>query len=193
MDWSTLDLELLLTQIWTALESGNGRPEAPFWAGILGTTGSDGCLMRVMVVRRVSRTDRELICCSDVRTEKIQQIKSNPQVQWLFFDPLTKVQIRAEGNAVVHQGDELTTALWNESPAVHRARYRSAAAPGCVIDSPENLRFEPGKSDGEGIDHFAVIRSTVRAFDWLWVGPAGNRRARFEWDGTKFRGAWLVA
>ena len=105
MNRITPPLEDLPAQIWSALEAG--------------ATGADEAFRTVSWRLRpplptpfawwsysgLSLSERRLVCYSDSRARKVQHIQLNPKISWVFYDPRTRTQIRADGIAAVHVGE----------------------------------------------------------------------------------------
>lgn len=194
-----MDLSELASEIWAALETGARVPEDPFRTPVLATSGSAGCAVRTVVLQSASAEERFLACCSDARAVKIQQIQSNPQVAWVFYDPRTRTQVRAHGVAAVHIRDDTARRAWQLLPAGQRLPYCSAVAPGTRIDAPRAAlaQVQHGSTLTEleveaGFSNFAVIECSIEGFDWLRLDPGGYQRASLLWNGTEYTGHWLA-
>ena len=194
-----LRLQDLPAQIWDALETGALVPEDALHVAVLISTAATGGMARTMVLQHASRAERSLSCYSDVRAPKVAQIRSTPRLSWLFYDARTRTQIRADGAATIHHGDDLARRCWALLPVQLQANYCSAHAPGTPISTPDNARsMSQGVSLTDldlqmGFSNFAVIRCLVDGFDWLQLGPRGHARASFTWTGNGFEGEWLAA
>ena len=123
----------------------------------------------------------------------------NLEVEWLFHDPAARMQIRASGTAMLHQGNATARKAWDELPPINRLNYASNLAPGNRIAGPdESVPPEwrgklPSKDDLDfAFENFAVITASVDHFDWFLAAQNGNRRAGFFWKGYGFEGQWLV-
>jgi hypothetical protein len=107
-------------------------------------------------------------------------------VQWLFYDPAARVQIRLRGRCRIHHRDPLADALWETVPEANRVNYRSPHAPGEPLTDPS--AESPGSSGGE---NFAVLLTTVDEMDWLELGTPRHRRMRLRWAGSEWTGQWI--
>ena len=79
--WDTL--EEILNEIWTMLKRGVTRSNDPFHWPILGSTGKDGCSLRTVILRQLILPDRILVCHTDSRAAKAQEIRYANKVSWL--------------------------------------------------------------------------------------------------------------
>ena len=199
MTRTAMDLSDLPAQIWAALETGARVAEDPFRTAVLATSADGACAVRTVVLQYASVVDRLLACCSDVRSGKVRQIQSNPNLAWVFYDPRTRTQVRAEGCGTVRARNDAARRAWQLLPAAQRAVYCSPVAPGTVIPAPQSAlaRTENGSLLTEleleaGFSNFAVIECVVDEFDWLRLEPGGYQRAALRWSGKEFAGHWLA-
>jgi hypothetical protein len=88
--WKTLDG--VLDEIWKMLDRGATHYHDPFHWPVLGTTGKEGPSMRCVILREFIEPDRVLVCHTDARAAKVQEIASFEKVSWLFYHPKRKVQ-----------------------------------------------------------------------------------------------------
>ena len=143
--------------------------------------------------------ERRLSFHTDNRSPKIAQIGNNRFVSWLFYDAEQKVQIRAEGEAIIHHGDEAARRAWHHSQLSSRLIYLAEATPGTKVDEPssglpdELLERTPTAEELEaGWQNFALIQTIIFHFDWLYLSARGHRRAEIVWSGGDFSGRWLI-
>ena len=101
--WDTLDG--VLDKIWLMLEQGAAHADDPFHWPVLGTKAKEGCSLRTVILRRVSVPDRILVCYSDARSVKVQEIMICSQASWLFYHPEKKIQVRISGHTKLHARD----------------------------------------------------------------------------------------
>ena len=199
MDWTTNHLVVLLGRIWQALSQGQAKLQHPLRTPILGTIGTRQSSLRIVVLRQVNPAQRSLVCYSDYRTVKVTDILANPGIEWLFYHPAERIQIRASGLAKIHYLDAVATEAWSALPGPIRLNYCTPLAPGREIRKPGEALPKawkgrmPAKDEMQiGWPNFAVIASTIDRLDWLQLTEKENRRAGFVWDGTEFKGSWLV-
>ena len=195
--WDTLDG--VLAGIWKMLGRGVSNYRDPFHWPVLGTTAPKGPNMRCVILRGFSRSDRILVCHTDARAVKVQEISASSSVGWLFYHPKKKVQLRISGHATLHTDDELADRQWAESRISSRLNYCASEPPGTPIDSPSSgwpdflIHKAPTLLETENVrPHFAAIACRFDAIDWLVLRVAGNRRARFQWDEAGLHANWLV-
>ena len=103
-----------------SLEQGARRGKHPFHTGVLATTRPDGCELRTVVLRSVDSETRSLVVHTDARSDKVRQIRADPRVSWLFYDPRRKVQLRLRGEATLSERSPTAeeSERWSERFAV---------------------------------------------------------------------------
>ena len=80
-------LDGVLDEIWKMLKRGVTHFNDPFHWPVLGTIGKDGCSLRTVILRQLILPDRILVCYSDARATKAQDIGNYSKVSWLFYHP----------------------------------------------------------------------------------------------------------
>ena len=189
-DWRTTSLPELRELIAAALADAVRDVRDPWRTPVLATfSAAAGPQARTVVLREVDLAQRRLTAWTDPRAPKAGQLDADPRAQWCFYDGVRRIQLRVSTEVRVHHGDAVARAAWARVPAGNLMNYRTARPPGSVIghDSREDTA-----ADDTGPAHFAVLSATVMEFDWLWLGDAGHRRARFRWYGTGWDEAWVV-
>ena len=192
-------LAALLESAGGALERGAADRRDPFHGPVLGTRGGSSWGLRTVILRRVIRAERVLIAHSDARAGKIREIRENPEIGWVFYSGISKVQIRAHGRATIHADDALADRQWNASQIWSRRSYL-VDEPGTPLDAPgsgapSDLEGRPPTHEEaeRGRVNFAVIRCVVDRLDWLQIDPRGHRRAAFSWDESgAVTARWIV-
>jgi 3-hydroxyisobutyrate dehydrogenase len=180
-------LKSIFVQIWIDLGHGAIRARHPFHTPALATQGESGPDVRTVVLRAADMSKRSLICHTDLRSLKVQELRSNPAVSWLFYDRERKTQLRLKGNVNVHHDDELARKRWSKSSASSRQCYHAPRAPGSVTGSPaQETPLEAG------FENFAVIECRVESIDWLYLQCEGHMRARFEWLDNQWDSHWIA-
>ena len=195
--WDTLGG--VLDKIWLMLEQGATDPDDPFHWPVLGTTSKNGCNLRTVILRKVNVSKRILVCCTDVRAAKVQDIKNDSQTGWLFYHPIKKIQLRISGRTTLHAHDTYADRQWADTKITSRLNYCTSQPPGTPIDKPSSglpdflLNKIPTLLETERYrKNFMVIAVHIFSIDWLLLKITGNRRALFEWDKDRLRSTWLV-
>jgi len=192
-------LEAVLSGIWKMLQRGVDRFNDPFHWPVLGTTGKDGSSLRTVILRQLTLPDRALVCHTDSRADKVQEISSFDNICWLFYHPKKKIQLRISGPASLHTDDRIADEHWAATGITGRLNYCTVAPPGSIVNRPSSglpdllLKKAPTLLQTEsGRKNFMVIAGQIKSLDWLQLSLLGNRRARFDWTPTGLKAAWLV-
>jgi pyridoxamine 5'-phosphate oxidase len=195
--WETL--EGILPEVWKMLQRGVTHFNDPFHCPVIGTTGNHGSSLRMVILRQFIMPARILVCHTDARSEKVQEISTTPQVSWLFYHPKRKVQLRISGQATLHADDSFADEQWAATKIISRLNYCAIEPPGTPIDTPSTglpdllLNKVPTLLESErGRKHFMAIACRIDVLDWLILRALGNRRARFEWDEYGVHGTWRI-
>ena len=113
----------ILKRIWKNLDLGTLQRKHPFHLPVFGTICDREPSLRVVVLRRFWRRPPALAFHSHIGSPKINQIRSNPNVYWLFYHPENKLQIRIKGRAEIHTDDELAEEQWLATELFSRRCY----------------------------------------------------------------------
>ena len=192
-------LDGVLNESWKMLGRGASHFNDPFHWPVLGTTGKEGASLRCVILREFLLPDRMLVCHSDARAGKVQEISDSAKVSWLFYHPQKKVQLRISGQATIHADDQFADEQWAAAKAPSRLNYCAIEPPGTPVDSPSSGlpdllgRKVPALLNTEkGRHNFVAIACRIDSMDWLILRVLGNRRARFDWDETGLNAGWLI-
>jgi pyridoxamine 5'-phosphate oxidase len=192
-------LDEVLNEVWTMLKRGVTHSNDPFHWPVLGTRGKDGCHLRTVILRQFILPDRILVCYSDARARKAQDIGHYSKVTWLFYHPEKKVQLRISGQAKCHTDDQFADHQWAATKITSRLDYSTTHPPGTPVDKPASglpgylLEKIPTLLDSErSRKNFMAISCRIDSIDWLMLGALGHRRARFDWDEDRLRATWLI-
>lgn len=192
-------LDDILDNIWLMLGHGAAHSDDPFHWPALGTKTKEGCSLRTVILRKVSVPERILVCYTDARSAKVQEIVNCSQTSWLFYHPKKRVQVRISGHATLHARDPYADRQWADISITSRLNYCASQSPGTPIHRPSSglpdflLKKIPTLLETEtGRNHFMAISAHILSIDWLILKVTGNRRARFEWVADRLRATWLV-
>jgi hypothetical protein len=192
-------LEEILNQVWKMLQRGVTHFKDPFHCPVLGTTGRHSSSLRMVILRQFILPERILVCHTDARSEKVQEISNSTNVSWLFYHPKRQVQLRISGHAILHADDQFADEQWTATKTTSRLNYCATQPPGTLIDQPSSglpdflLNKVPTLLESErGRKHFMAIACRIDSMDWLILRVLGNRRARFDWDENGLNATWLI-
>jgi len=186
------NLDALVDDVWARIAGGLDGRWPPWALPMLVTTSKAGPRARVLALRTALAAERRFVFHCDARSDKVREIEDDARVSVVFWDPTDGVEARFLGRAVVHRQEEVTHAAWRDVSRLRRLASRTAKSPGAKLGAPARLDALPQASYTDGYENFAVIHVEVAQLDWLWVGADDLRRASFEWNGTRWKGAWFV-
>lgn len=203
MNKESMDAEIsidgILSSIWEMLIDGAEKSKSDFHLGFICTSKNDKPKSRTVVLRKVDQLKNTLLFHTDNRSGKIDEIKNNPNISWLFYSNDNKIQLRLEGNAAVHQNGDLFEQQWDNSKLISRKCYLINDDPGSSIndhyDYLERSLTEgvPTEEQSEmGKINFAVVETKIDSIEWLHLKGSGHLRAKFILDKDRFKGEWLV-
>lgn len=132
---------------------------------------------------------------TDGRSAKAAEIEAAGRVACLFYDPVSKVQLRATGRAEIHRQDGVARAAWATADPVQRRAYLAVAAPGTPASGPTSgLPSDPLilADQEKGLAAFTVIDVQVERLEWLHLDGDGHRKAVIERREGKIISTWLV-
>ena len=152
---------------------------------------------RVVVLRKADQQNNFVQYHSDIRSSKIEKIKSNPNCSILFYGKQEKIQLRIKAECKVHFNDDVTKESWDKTGHISRKCYLVTNGPGTESDKPTSGldnkfdNFDYTKEESEaGYKNFCVIRCKVKSIEWLYLAAKGHRRALFDLENNKID--WLV-
>ncbi|MBN3786801.1 pyridoxamine 5'-phosphate oxidase family protein [Burkholderia sp. Ac-20353] len=182
--------------IWTCIESGVDVKRSRFTMLQLATLGLDGApKVRTVVLRQVRRAERRLSFHTDVRSEKVAELRRDPRIALVGNDLDSLVQIRIEGTASICDDEAERRAIWESSRPHTLLLYRAPLPPGTPVASPADAQFraDAGASlTDDGYANFCLIHVKATRLDWLDLAPSGHRRAQFDLRGDGFDGRWVA-
>ena len=152
---------------------------------------------RIVVLRKSDQQNSLVQFHSDIRSDKIEKLKKNPNAAMLFYDKEEKIQVRLKVQCIVNHNNNVTKESWSKTQHISRKCYLVDNGPGTESDIPtsglkpelDNFEFTMEQSE-EGYKNFTVIQCKIKSMEWLYLAAKGHRRARFEIDSNKEY--WLV-
>lgn len=193
------DLGETLLESWRMLERGVADRRHGFHHPVLATIGVDGSPeARTVILRKADQATRSIIIHTDQRSQKIMEMTAAPRVALHCYDPQRKIQLRLNGTASLHHGDEIAAARWQASQRMSRVCYSIAPGPGVAIDQGGafTLRQHDAAAPEHtvpGFENFVAVIIRMDRLEWLFLAVEGHRRARFNWRGDDaVSSTWLA-
>ena len=152
---------------------------------------------RIVVLRKSDQSNNLVQFHSDIRSDKIEILKKNPNASMLFYDKDEKIQVRLKVNCIINHKNEITKTSWDKTQHISRKCYLVDKGPGTVSDVPtsglkpelDNFDYTKEQSE-EGYKNFTVVQCKIKSIEWLYLAAKGHRRAKFDLETNK--DAWLV-
>ena len=191
------NINLILDEIWTLLQRGVVDRNEDFRLPVVIANSDEGADGRIVVLRGAFKDKNILRFHTDYRSPKIEYLKKNKKIYFVFYSKKRKIQVRAEGTATIHKDNEITKQAWTKTQMMSRKCYLSPQAPGDLInESASDLSKDLGSNlptleqSEVGYKNFCVVESKIKSFEWLYLASQGHRRAKFLIDENK--STWLV-
>lgn len=199
-----LDLEELPSLLWAELVRASRDRHHGWRLPVLATVDAQGAPQaRTVVLRDADPASGELLCCTDLRSPKVAQLRADGRGVLVFWCTRLSWQLRAQVHIAVEADGPRVRAAWSRVAGQPAARdYRSLLPPGTTAPgeaeathfAPDGVQApEPGaaaRGAAAQPHHLAVLAARVRALDWLDLHRhRGPRRAAVDAHG---RARWLV-
>jgi pyridoxamine 5'-phosphate oxidase len=156
----------------------------------IATVGLSGLpQLRTVVMREADKTAGTIAFHTDVRSPKWAELSANPVTSLLWYDPATRIQLRAMGTAQLHNQNDICLQRWQRSRRDSRACYAGPLGSTVPTDAPP-----PAPTDPElGWPNFGVVVIQLTELEWLHLVHTGHQRLRFEIRaGRPASTIWLV-
>ena len=195
------DLSGVLERSWRLLEQSIDDPTSPVRTPVLISVSADGLAQgRTVVLRAFNRQQRQLKIYTDVRSEKVAQLRTQPVCTLVAYQPNPMIQLRLKTSAVVNHNNEITREAWAVMPGPNRCNYLTDPNPGSIsVKATDgrpviNAESVPTNDENEiAYSHFSVIVFAINELEWLYLPRRGHRRAQFIWDRTNsLQSNWLI-
>ena len=193
------DLNKVYLKIWELLKVGLQNRDLPFHIPVFicgDVNKSDG---RIIVLRGIDEKEKKIWFHSDIRSNKIKILKSNPEATLLFYDKSEKIQLRISGNTKINYQNPKTKKSWEKTAHLSRQCYLGNKAPGADTSMPtsgltakiDDLKYTKEESE-IGYKNFCVIETYIKSIEWLYLAAKGHRRAYFNFNKNQLEKKWLI-
>ncbi|MHC4217732.1 MAG: pyridoxamine 5'-phosphate oxidase family protein, partial [Planctomycetota bacterium] len=165
----------LAAESWTRLEQAGDDPNHAMRVLVMATVCATGAPeARLMVLRGADRRLGKLWFYTDRRSEKVEQLRRQPQITAITYDAEAGVQLRLRGTASVDEAGALADQHWSQVGMAVRVLYASPDTPGRPLRQPDPRLMGVKRSIDAGSEatargNFAVIELTVDSIEWLQI------------------------
>lgn len=149
-------------------------------------TGSSSPDLRYVVLREFHQNELQVYIYTDIRSNKIEQIKENNEVVILAYHASKKCQVKLRGKCEIHHQDELAKQQW-EKVGGGKDSYNTSDSPGTKKDDLEKAQQMKERYDDES---FCVLSIHIASMEVLQLSQDGHIRCLFDFENEKSN--WLV-
>ncbi|MEK8031875.1 pyridoxamine 5'-phosphate oxidase family protein [Ideonella sp. DXS29W] len=174
-----VDLATWQARLWAELGSAARDKAHPWRTPVLATVGgAHGADGRVVVLREVDESQRSVVFFTDARSPKVEQISRQPQGTLVMWSAPLGWQLRLGVHLQIETSGLAVSSHWARLRMTRAAQdYLAPRPPGTALTAlPQR----------ESRAHFALVTAQVLTMDWLWLDPAGHRRAVFDGQGARW-------
>ena len=137
---------------------------------------------RTVVLRGYNSDNGILTFHSNIHAEKIEQLKTNPNVCCVFYSKSKKIQIRVFGHACINHENDRSSDSWNRMSDMSKECYFQKPNPGTVLSNYDKYVTEIKEKESIA---FSVIDIDIKKIDWLYLKREGHRRANLYFSNKK--------
>ena len=154
--------------------------------------------IRTVVLRSLDKEKNNIAFHSDLRSNKIKEIRSNNNVSALFYDKKRRIQIRLQGKAFIEENSYKLKKIWSSMRRESKLCYMGPFAPGEKLDHFQpNLPIHNGQSitpenDMIGYKNFCRVTTNIEKLDWLKLDHRGHRRILFYFHNS-LQPTWIAS
>lgn len=155
----------------------------PWHLGVIATVNDARPHLRTVVLRHSTPEPLTLRCHTDMRSPKVAHLESNARLEWLFYQPSTRIQLRCSGWGKIIRDGETWERAWKATNLSSRRCYLAPHAPGEAADAASiNLPAElssrdPTQEESEqGAVNFGLVECGIDRLDWLYLKHTGHVR-----------------
>ena len=191
------NFEEIKSKIWSMLNDAVTNRNSSFRIPVFICGDQSDFNGRIVVLRKSDQKNNLLQFHSDIRSDKIEKLKTNKNAAMLFYDKDEKIQVRLKVECIINHNNEITKVSWSKTQHISRKCYLIENGPGTESEqptsglNPEFGNFDYTKEQSEkGYENFTVIQCKIKSIEWLYLAAKGHRRARFDLDANKE--IWLI-
>ena len=193
------NLDKVYLKIWTLLDSGLKDRDSSFHIPVFICGNKNEFDGRIVVLRGVNQKEKKIWFHSDIRSNKVKILKSNPHATLLFYDKKEKIQLRISVISKINFQNDITEKAWKKTAHMSRQCYLGEKPPGSIsveassglTDDIDNLKYTLEESE-TGYKNFCVVETYIKSIEWLYLAAKGHRRAYFSLKNNSVENKWLI-
>jgi len=182
-------------QVWQNLSAAT-QSRSRFTMMQVATIGMDGApKVRTIVLRQVDEVRSTVSFVTDLRSPKIAEIRRDPRVSLVGYDPQGGIQIRLEGRAIVLDRPEDKKPIWDRCRPHTLALFESPYPPGIEFASPREEGDSTESRDGseQAFHNFCVVEVKLRHLEWLSLSLGRHQRCSFQRTAGTWVSTWIAS
>ena len=187
--FSTNNLNKIEQLIWDFFQQGVKNKKSAFHYPTIATGNERRFNLRTVILREVVRESHIIIFHTDIRSKKIEELKSNNRLHLHVYDKKNKIQIQAEGKAEIFNKVKLNELTWNSLSNNTKSAYLIKETPGIKIKSEKDFNYLDEK---KGFRNFAIVKVGIKKITFLNLNYDGNKKAFFEYGKNNIKYFWIV-
>ena len=179
------NLDDIINIVFSELEKGASKKKHPFKNVVLTTVKEQNPLSRWVIFRKLT-VEQNLLVYTDARSEKIKNLRKNPNCGLLFYNNRQGLQIYFNAVSTIHQKNELTKKYWQGIVGKSSENYTTVNPPGSPINSIDKGHITDKDLNDK---HFSIIEFRPVNMKILQLSRDGHIRVNFvkinnEWEGS---------
>ena len=193
------DLDKTYDNIWSLLTIGKAKSKSEMHQGYIATVNKDYPSIRTVVLRHVNKETNSISFHTDIRSNKVNELKDNDMISMLFYDHGKKIQIKVSGIAEINHKNDKAQEAWANTRSFSKKCYIVEVAPGTHSDTPVSGYLPEHEKDlpseeilNKGYDNFALVEIKIESIEWLYLHRHGHRRALFKRNNEELTKEWLT-
>ena len=181
-------LEEIPSIIFSELKKGATKKKHPFKNVVLTTINEKIPMSRWVVFRKLT-SEQNLLIYTDLRSEKIKNLKKNSNCGLLFYNNKQGLQIYFNTKSTIHQNNKLTKKYWHGIVGSSSENYTTIYPP----SSPINNINDGHKTNKDLNDkYFSIIELCPINMSILQLSRDGHIRATFNKINNEWEGSFIV-
>tara|TARA_B110001454_G_scaffold166108_1_gene155928 strand:- start:18 stop:647 length:630 start_codon:yes stop_codon:yes gene_type:complete len=195
------NIDEIYVQIWKLLDDGKKDRNSEFHNFYIASNSNLYPSLRTVILRHIDEEAKTIGFHTDIRSNKINEIKDNSNVSALFYGHNEKSQIRINGNAKINNQNRETEFIWNKINPYSKKCYLVENSPGTLSDIPisgyslniEKIQQPELNVVNLGYQNFSYINIEIMNIEWLYLHRNGHRRALYTIKEKKlYEKTWLT-
>ena len=174
--------------IFSELRKAASKKKHPFKNVVLTTVKEQNPLSRWVIFRKLTM-EQNLLVYTDSRSEKIKNLRKNPNCGLLFYNNRQGLQIYFNAVSTIHQKNELTKKYWQGIVGKSSENYTTVNPPGSPINSIDKGHITDKDLNDK---HFSIIEFVAVNMKILQLSRDGHIRVNFVKINNECEGSFIV-